>query len=88
MEFHAVSTQSSAFVNKFIGGERDLEDLNGDSYLFPCMDTGVSRRLKCGRAAKANDRVLVVVYTYRGDTIRIISARKATALECKYYQEI
>jgi uncharacterized DUF497 family protein len=28
-------------------------------------------------------RVLVVVYTYRGDTIRIISARKATRNEVR-----
>jgi uncharacterized DUF497 family protein len=32
-------------------------------------------------------RILVVVYTYRGDTIRIISARKATAREKKDYSE-
>ena len=35
----------------------------------------------------AFDRVLVVVYTYRGETIRIISARKATAYERQQYQE-
>ena len=33
-------------------------------------------------------RVLIVVYTYRGDTIRIISARKATPSERKQYQEV
>lgn len=32
-------------------------------------------------------RVLVVVYTWRGDTIRLISARKATRLERKQYGE-
>ena len=32
-------------------------------------------------------RLLVVVYTYRSDTIRIISARKATPGEMKVYQE-
>ena len=35
----------------------------------------------------AFDRMLVVVYTYRGETIRIISARKATARERKQYME-
>ena len=35
----------------------------------------------------AFDRVLVVVYTYLGETIRIISARKATARERKQYLE-
>lgn len=31
-------------------------------------------------------RVLVVVYTYRGDTIRIISARRATRNEVRAYE--
>ena len=33
------------------------------------------------------NRILVVAYTWRGDTIRIISARKATAAERKGYIE-
>jgi uncharacterized protein len=32
-------------------------------------------------------RILVVVYSYREDSIRIISARKATAKERKQYEE-
>ncbi|MDZ7661472.1 BrnT family toxin [Thiohalophilus sp.] len=32
-------------------------------------------------------RVLVVVYTYRGDTIRIISARLATRKEMNVYEK-
>ena len=32
-------------------------------------------------------RILVVVYTYRADSIRIISARKATARERSCYEE-
>ena len=31
-------------------------------------------------------RLLVVVYTWRGDTIRIISARKATRTEARRYE--
>lgn len=31
-------------------------------------------------------RVLVVVYTYRGENIRVISARKASPGEIKYYK--
>jgi hypothetical protein len=31
-------------------------------------------------------RILVVVYTWRGSTIRVISARKATALERQEYE--
>lgn len=33
------------------------------------------------------DRVLIVAHTDRGDAVRIISARKATARERKYYEE-
>lgn len=32
-------------------------------------------------------RILLVVYTFRGTSIRIISARKATAQERKQYEE-
>ncbi len=32
-------------------------------------------------------RLLVIVYTYYGDTIRLISARKATPKERKYYEK-
>jgi len=32
-------------------------------------------------------RILVIVYTFRGHIIRIISARKATARERKIYEE-
>ena len=31
-------------------------------------------------------RLLVVIYTWRGDSIRIISAREASARERQYYQ--
>jgi len=34
----------------------------------------------------AYGRILVVVYTWRGDVIRLISARKATKHERKQYQ--
>ncbi|MFN6201344.1 MAG: BrnT family toxin [Acidobacteriota bacterium] len=37
--------------------------------------------------ADANGRVLVVIYTYRGEKIRIISARAATPPEREQYSE-
>lgn len=42
------------------------------------------RYIDIGRSAQ--DRLLVVVYTERGDRIRIISARLATAQERKQYE--
>jgi uncharacterized DUF497 family protein len=35
----------------------------------------------------AMGRILVVVYAYHGDTIRLISARRATSRERKYYEK-
>jgi uncharacterized DUF497 family protein len=32
-------------------------------------------------------RVIILVYTWRGDRVRIISARKATARERRSYEE-
>ena len=32
-------------------------------------------------------RIIVTVYTYRGETIRLISARKATVAERKHYEK-
>jgi hypothetical protein len=32
-------------------------------------------------------RILVIVYAYHGDTIRLISARKVTPKERKYYEK-
>jgi uncharacterized DUF497 family protein len=38
-------------------------------------------------AMDAFGRILVVVYTWRGDIIRLISARKATKKERKQYED-
>lgn len=38
-------------------------------------------------AMDAFGRILVVVYAWRGDNIRLISARKATKLERKQYED-
>lgn len=46
---------------------------------------GEKRFLSLGRDAVG--RVLVVIYTYRGDDIRLISARKATRKERMQYEE-
>ena len=46
---------------------------------------GEERRVTIGMDAVA--RILVVVYTWRGNSIRIISARPATPGECRKYRE-
>ncbi|HEX9733902.1 MAG TPA: BrnT family toxin [Thermoanaerobaculia bacterium] len=47
--------------------------------------TGEQRQVSLG--SDALDRVLVVVYTYRGQDIRLISARRASARERRQYEE-
>jgi uncharacterized DUF497 family protein len=48
------------------------------------MVSGEERHMTIGMDAFG--RVLVVVYTWRGDNIRIISARKATRSEVRQYE--
>ena len=46
---------------------------------------GEQRFISIGR--DVINRIIVVVYTYRGENIRLISARKATKRERKAYEE-
>ena len=59
-----------------------------DQYAISMPDPGASteeRFVLVGMDAMG--RIVVVVYTYRGDSIRIISARRATISERKIYEE-
>ena len=47
--------------------------------------TGEGRFVSIGLAETG--RILVVIFTYRGAAIRIISARKASSLESEVYEE-
>lgn len=46
---------------------------------------GENRYLTVG--SDALNRIIVVCYTYRNMKVRLISARRATKLECKAYEE-
>lgn len=48
------------------------------------IEHGEQRHVTIGMDAFG--RILVVVYTWRGDTIRIISARKAVRYEVRQYE--
>ena len=50
----------------------------------PAHSTGEARFIDIGLSVRG--RLLVVVYTERGDNIRIISCRKATSAERKEYE--
>ena len=60
-----------------------------DPFLLTFPDAGHSemeeRFVNIGRSPKGN--VLIVIHTEREESIRIISCRKATASECKIYEE-
>ncbi len=51
----------------------------------PIHSTGEERFILLGRTFRG--RLIVVVHTERGDTIRLISAREATRAERRTYEE-
>jgi uncharacterized DUF497 family protein len=66
---------------------------DAESVLFDPMaltqedETAQSEQRFVSIGTDAFDRVLVVVYTYREDSIRLISARRATPKERRTYEE-
>ena len=66
----------------------DVETAFYDQHAISMPDSGASaeeRFILVGMDALG--KVVVVVYTYRGNSIRLISARKATKSERKSYEE-
>jgi len=68
---------------RFADAALALEDDHAITILDDADDE--ERRVTIGMDAVA--RILVVVYTWRGNSIRIISARPATPGECRKYRE-
>jgi uncharacterized protein len=56
-----------------------------DEYAITIEDDHPGERRFITIGKDDNDRILLVIYTYRGKTIRIISARRATAAEREVY---
>ncbi len=60
----------------------------GDDYALTFMDENPDENRYILLGKNAQNRVLVVVFTYRGEHVRIISARKASQTEVnRYLQE-
>ncbi len=57
------------------------------SITIPDPDPSVDEQRYIDLGSSDKGRVLVVVYTERGSGIRIISCRKATSSERKFYEE-
>jgi uncharacterized protein len=60
----------------------------GDLYAAEELDEGHSTvdEMRFKMLAMSNERVLVVVYTMRGENYRIISAREAESYERRFYE--
>ena len=57
------------------------------SKILPDPDHSADEERFIAFAMSSRGRLLVIAHTYRGDTIRLISARKATAQERRIYEE-
>ncbi len=65
----------------------DAAEVLHDDYALTIEDSSSDEQRYITIGQDALGRVLVIVYTWRDDTIRLISARKATARECAQYGE-
>jgi uncharacterized DUF497 family protein len=65
----------------------DAVEVLSDHYAITIEDQTSEEQRHITIGLDAIGRILVVVYTWRGDSIRIISARKTTARERAQYEE-
>jgi uncharacterized DUF497 family protein len=65
----------------------DAVEVVSDEYAITIEDRSSQEERHITIGVDALGRILVVVYTWRGESIRIISARKATARERAPYGE-
>ena len=65
----------------------DAVEVLSDPYALTIEDRTSEEQRHITLGLDAIGRILVIVYTWRGETIRIISARKATARERAQYEE-
>jgi hypothetical protein len=89
MEFEWDSRKDAANQRKHAVGFREATTVFGDplATTFPDSEHSSSEKRFLTIGASVSGRVFVVVHTDRQDTIRIISARPATARERRYYEE-
>jgi len=78
-EIHNLKKHGVSFIEAVTALEDEMavtiEDVQPEECRF--ITLGLSER----------GRIVLVVYTYRDEAIRIISARKATTSECNMYEE-
>lgn len=62
----------------------DAVPVFGDEFAVSLEDLNAGERRFVIIGADSDGQILVVVYTWRGERIRLISARKATPREARY----
>ena len=89
MEFEWDPRKDAANRRKHAVGFREATTVFGDplATTFPDRDHSIFEQRFLTIGASASDRLLVVVHTEHEETIRIISARPATARERRFYEE-
>lgn len=80
----AVSNQRKHGVSFHAAGTA-LEDPLGTTYPDPAHSQEEERFITIGSSAL--QRILVVAHADRGDSVRLISARRATKRERQFYEE-
>jgi uncharacterized protein len=89
MEFEWDPRKDAANQRKHAVGFREAATVFGDplATTFPDSEHSISEQRFLTIGLSVNDRLLVVVHSERPDSIRIISARPATARERNFYEE-
>ena len=88
LQFEWDEIKSAANLRKHGVRLSDAEAVLFDPHAITCADEAVEeeqREVSIG--SDSLGRILVVVFTYRGDDIRLISARRATPRERRQYEE-
>jgi uncharacterized DUF497 family protein len=89
MEFEWDPRKDAANQRKHAVGFREATTVFGDplATTFPDSEHSISEQRFLTIGLSVNDRLLVVVHSERRESIRMISARPATARERNFYEE-
>ena len=85
MDYQWDDNKAKANLKKHKVDFADAVTVFGDNLAITLEDVDPDEERFVTIGIDALGRILVVVYTYRGETIRLISARKATKGECRAY---
>lgn len=89
LTFEWDESKSKTNLRKHSVGFDEGKTIFNDPFLltFPDMDDSVDEERYISIGLSDRDRILVLIHTDRQGIIRIISCRKATVRERRYYEE-